>query len=147
MQHVEAAMVQLRDLSELASRSEDFAAAGQLLSAVNVNLFFRFGEQKWGKRKVRRVTSGTLTIGAQPHPVQVYDGRTDHRSVKISVVDTVKPAGESELPDAMNKKQTSPLLGEDSLGNVHRSDKTPVELFCVLCSEMRVLSGLLYRPS
>jgi hypothetical protein len=28
-----------------------------------------------------------------------------------------------------------------------RSDRTPVELFCVLCSEMRVLSGLLHRPS
>ena len=45
----------------------------QLLKALNVNLWLRFGELSTRGRRVRGVTSGILTIGDGPPPVPVAD--------------------------------------------------------------------------
>ena len=122
---VDAAMARLADLSALAADADDLAAAGRLLTAVNANLFFRFKQERWGKRAVRRVAGGIMTVGAQPFPITIYAGPVDPASVKenAEVDDPAEYAGASGVPAVSGKNETSPRLGGDSLRNVSRGDR------------------------
>ena len=59
----EAALAVVERLGRLADDPEDLAAFGKLFQVLNVHLFLDFEAGHWGKRKVRRLAGGMLTMG------------------------------------------------------------------------------------
>ena len=60
---VAAALNRARQLTDLAADGDNYVAVGELFRAVNIQLYVRFREEPWGKRVVRRVAGGVITLG------------------------------------------------------------------------------------
>ena len=121
---VDAAIALAERLTELAKGPGSLKAATEAIALVDLKLYLRFEPEQKGKRTLNKLVGGIVTVGAVDPPVVVYDGRTDHRSVKangsVSVLDT-EPA-DPKSPSGSSKE-------DESLGNVNRGDKTAIELF------------------
>ncbi len=115
---VEAAMAFARDLCDRASDLQDYGGARTLIDGVNANLFLRFKEKRWGKRTVRKLNSGVLTMGSEQFPIEPYQGPTDKKSQIEVAASLAAQGGQETLPSS-----PSPGLEGDSLGNVNRGDK------------------------
>ena len=59
-------------LTDLAADGDNYVAVGELFRAVNIQLYVRFREEPWGKRVVRRVAGGVITLGAAAPPIERY---------------------------------------------------------------------------
>ena len=74
-------MALARRLRDLAADPANFAALGEVVTQVNARLFLRFHKLQKGKRKLNKLVSGVVTIGAAPAPITVYEGPTGAKKV------------------------------------------------------------------
>ena len=93
---VQAAMDQLDHLEDLATQPESLVVVHEIVDLININInmFLRFEDRKWGTRAVRAVAGGVLTTGSAPFPIQPYQGRTAWKEVKEGVADLQGTTGE-----------------------------------------------------
>ncbi len=119
---VNSAMALLQSVADMSSAAQgDLAAAKSLFDLLNIRLFFSFRDDFWGKRKVRKIASGTLCIGSQPSPIEVYSGPTSRREVNKQLHLLNKPA--ADIESLADTNVSLPPREGDSLGNVNRGDK------------------------
>jgi hypothetical protein len=122
---VAAAMQCLSKLTDLASDADANGSVRQLIAAVDAKVFLQFGDEKWGKRTVRKPVGGIVTFGSQRPPIEVYQGATDRRSIKDAKKETAASLAavtEGFPPSRLLASQEVPSE-EDSLGKLHRGDR------------------------
>jgi hypothetical protein len=125
-----AAMSGLASLTEITDGS-DLATIKMLFDAVNVRLFLKFRDEQCGKRTVRRLISGVLTMGTAPAPIKIYQGPTARNQLPAVPILSSDPKETAALLAAV--REGSPPSGllfpqevlpeEDSLGKLHRGDR------------------------
>ena len=100
----------------------DFALAKEVITLTNAQLFARFQETTWGKKRtVNRISGGYVTFGDAEPPIQKYNGPTDRDHLlkvaeKYAKRKTAKPTG-----DLAELLLTSGEAG--SLGSKSRADR------------------------
>jgi hypothetical protein len=130
---VVSAMNVVKQLVDLAADPSNLAAVGEFFQKLNARLFLQFKEEAWGKRKVRKPAGGVVTFGAAAPPIRIYQGPTGRRQLSQAAI--AKSSGAVHAaPEAL--KSNCPGREGDSLGNVNRSDGTPIELFLRFCGEI-----------
>ena len=120
---IEAAMSVIDQLPQLANDPENLAAIGKAFGLVNLRMFLRFKQVQCGKRVLNKLACGSLTFGATPAPISLYDGPTGANRIKSDVAATVA-AGSAGQPDDVGDPR--PLVSGvegNSLGNVNRDDR------------------------
>ena len=127
---VDAAMQSFEMLEELVKDASNLAAIGEYIKQLNVKLFLRFAPERSGKRTLNKLVCGVMTTGMEPPPITSYVGPTGRRNLTEMVAKTAKKTAALTGIAAENSNEV------DSLGNVHRGDRTPIELF------MRGMLGL-----
>jgi hypothetical protein len=76
-QEVEAAMAEVASLADA-----DASKLSELFQRLDARLYLRFRVEIRGKRKMTVPAGGTLTLGASPPPVALYEGPRDRPRVK-----------------------------------------------------------------
>lgn len=114
------ALTLLDQVYGLAQAGNDYQQFSQLFNLTNLRMFLRFAAGKFGKRKVQRFTSGMITLGDAPPPIEIYTGNTGRHALKEagnSATKTPRPhqcgGGENVVSDGDG----------NSLGNVSRGDR------------------------
>jgi hypothetical protein len=126
-----AAINGLSALTDLADTADTNGALRQLIAVVDAKMFLHFGDSRWGKRTVRELVGGVITVGSQSPPIKIYMGPTGRRSIKDAkkvTAASLAAVTEGSVPSGLLLSQKVPSE-EDSLGNLHRGDSTPIELF------------------
>ncbi|MBL9085380.1 MAG: hypothetical protein JNK76_26485 [Planctomycetales bacterium] len=126
-QQVATALAGLDQLPQLVDDTQELSAIAKAFKTMNVRVFLGFKTVKLKKRTVNRVACGVVTFGEAEPPIQVYQGPTGRRAFrkeeKAAAV-AVTPRGDKRLPGAKEADRE-----DQSLGNVSRGDRTPIELF------------------
>jgi hypothetical protein len=94
----------------------------KLFGQLQARLFLRFGEVRGKKRTFNKVTGGVVTFGETPAPVVLYEGPTGRRHVQGPA--TPEGITGPKFPDLPQLPGTSPGTEDNSLGNVHRGERT-----------------------
>ena len=127
---VTAALALLDRLPEPASKSDNLGAIGGALALVNLRMFLAFEKRQVKKRQLNKVAYGVVTLGNAPPPVPLYSGPTGRRELKNAAALAAGLGGQLPLPDPVSGREGN------SLGNVSRGDRTPIELFVGGVQEM-----------
>ena len=138
-QEVDAALKGLERVKTSAGGTGDFATARELFELVDAKLFLQFRKSNWGKRTVYSIGGGHLNFGAMPPPVKIYEGRTGRVAVQMGE-ETNQPRPQQGEDQEINAGGRS-----DSLGNVSRGDRTPIELFCGAIAHCQVANDQWYQ--
>jgi hypothetical protein len=72
---------------------------------------------------VNKPASGVLTFGATPAPITIYEGQTGRVALQLAF----EQKGSSPRQGGGESEPT--VEKADSIGNVSRGDRTPIELF------------------
>lgn len=112
---VEKALLVLDHLPDLIARADEQRKVSELFQIMDLKMFLSFTQVKKTKRTVNKLAGGVVTLGAANSPIQPYSGPTSRQAVE-KALETV-----SEAPSSGE--------GDQSLGNVSRGDRTPIELF------------------
>jgi len=109
---VDAAMIKLDEIAELAQDSANYRAIRKLFDAVNIKIFIKFARVPRGKRVLNKPIGGIITSGNQPPPIELYRGPTARKEVKAALTDE----------SSNSYASTDPGTEDKSLGNVNRGD-------------------------
>jgi hypothetical protein len=69
-------------LSELASKPEQLPLATQTIELADIKMYVSFCSVQIGKRRLNKVAGGSVTIGAAPPPVALYEDPTAWKTIK-----------------------------------------------------------------
>ena len=119
---VTEALKQVERLHQVDLESDvDLSLAREIISLTNAQLFAKFTQVKWGKKRtVNRVAGGHITFGTAPPPIQKYDGPTDRDHLaKVAAEYNQKKSARSTV-DLAATLITSGEAG--SLGSKSRAD-------------------------
>lgn len=119
---VESALGLLDHLSESVNSACDFSVLRKLFDMTNTQLFLKFEEGEWGKRKVQKLSSGVITFGDTPPPIQKYQGKTGRHALKEAGVQY----NTNDTPSTHHGGGCINSVADeegDSLGNVSRGDR------------------------
>ncbi len=122
---IAAALGEFDRLAQLAADTDKLGAIGELFRHLNARLFLRFEQVQPGKRKYNKVAGGVVTFGESTPPVALYAGPTGRRA--LAGRGKAAPP-QAELPFHSSTSSVSDREGQ-SLGNVNRGERTPLELF------------------
>ena len=128
---VNSALELLNRLTVMAAKNDCLGTVTELFQQINVRLFLRFHAVQNAKRILNKIAGGEITLGSAPPPVNIYEGPTSRKTVKLVETARGSVPGCGECIPAQIRMEE-----ENSPGNVSRSDKTPVGLF------VRNLNGL-----
>jgi hypothetical protein len=126
---VRSALAVLDQIEELASDSSRTASFAAMFQLVNLRMAFKFEKQSTSKRATNVVRYGFVAFGNKPLPIKLHQGPTGRKALSKQLMieaasSAANPGGDSPRPDG-----TSSGMGGNSLGNVSRGDRTPIELF------------------
>lgn len=123
---VEAALQVFERLEEFVTDASDLTAVGKAFDMANLRIFFKFEKRQVKKRLLDKVSGGVVTFGDEPPPVQLYSGPTSRKALKeeLAALSAADPVGDGPRPGVLVSGREG-----NSLGNVSRGDRTPIELF------------------
>jgi hypothetical protein len=124
---VAKAMSLIQQLDQLATHTESLLSITRLFESVNARLFLKFEAVRPKKRIINRVCGGILTLGSHPLPIEIYSGPTARMHLKKSPA--AEDAAEPGDPESDPLGAVPSVGKEKSIGNVNRSNWTPIELF------------------
>lgn len=118
---IDVAMEIIRRLPALARNVEDLATARKTFDLVNARLFLAFRPVKVKRRTLNRINGGVVTFGDAAPPIEVYQGPTARRKVKLPATSAVVRTGEGRSASPLESCIVSGRE-DKSLGNVSRGD-------------------------
>jgi DNA invertase Pin-like site-specific DNA recombinase len=111
-------------LSELASKPEQLPLATQAIELADIKMYVSFRSVQIGKRMLNKVAGGSVTIGAAPPPVALYEGPTAWKTIKKTNPAAADAAtGQDGRRRLTQSDQQESGPEETSLRNVNRGDR------------------------